>query len=159
MEAGKVRMKKNPNKKSLRSFWVSLLTPARHLPPFIIQVSTLGNQEESEAGAGSQNQDGPGHTVKGSLSRSAYKSGFSAELGCVTCKCLILQPGTMALELSWPTSSQADNTVASAQGSHTVPNGSEAWKQWIAMKSMTRANLLTYLTYLYNSNFKTPTKM
>lgn len=75
-------------------------------------MSTLRSLGESEAGAGSQNQDGMGHTVTGFLSGSAYKSGFSVELGCVTYKCLILQPS----DLSWRTSSQADNTVASAQG-------------------------------------------
>lgn len=107
---------KRKSKKSLRSIWVSSLTPARRLLPFIIQVSTLRSLGESEAGAGSQNQDGMGHTVTGFLSGSAYKSGFSVELGCVTYKCLILQPSMMASDLSWPTSSQADNTVASAQG-------------------------------------------
>lgn len=88
MEAGKVQMKKK-SKKSPQSIWVSSLTPAHRLPPFIIQVSTLRSLGESEAGAGSQNQDGMGHTVTGFLSGSAYKSGFSAELGCVTYKCLI----------------------------------------------------------------------
>lgn len=88
METGKVQMKRK-SKKSLRSIWVSSLTPARCLLPFIIQVSTLRSLGESEAGAGSQNQDGMGHTVTGFLSGNAYKSGFSVELGCVTYKCLI----------------------------------------------------------------------
>lgn len=90
MEARKVDLKKK-KKRSLQSVRVSSLTRARRLPPFIKQVSRLRRLGESEASAGSENQDGTGHTVTGFLSGSAYKSGFSAELRCVPYKCLLLR--------------------------------------------------------------------